>query len=324
MASASSLHPPRTSDAASWAMLSGLAVSLLLVQLRAPLAIEPAGLLKLVVASITLAGAAIFYSRYRPRPAFAAMCVGLIQVLLFSALAALLSYALAREGGALWDSRLAGWDKALGFDWLAYVRWVDSKAWLAATYRAAYASLIPQVIVIVLVLGFTGRVALMRAVLLAAMISGTAIVMLSSLFPAVSNFVHLGLSAADFDHVDPFAGYSHLSHYQALRSGMPLTIRLPEMQGIITFPSYHAGLATVTFWGFWRSGLLPMRAVGCTTAALTILATPVDGGHYLVDVLAGCAIGFLSIAIAERAVRWAPALSLTASPFRRSRAASVR
>ena len=313
----------QTSDAAGWALLLLLALGLLAVQLTAPLTIDPASLIKLAVAGSTLVAAALFYRWRRPNPAFAAMCFGLTQVLLFSAMGALLSYALARNGGALWDESFARWDRALGFDWLGYVRWVDQSELIATTYRYAYASLVPQVVVLVIVLGFTLRLALLRAVLAAAMISGTSIVLLSALFPAESNFVALGLKAEDFTHVNPFAGFSHYPHLVALREGTEFVIRLPEMQGIITFPSYHAGLATVTLWGFVRSGIAPLQWLGGLTALLTILATPVDGGHYVVDVLAGIGIAAASILAARQAVRWSPALRpIRPSPFRRSRAAS--
>ena len=313
-----------TSDASAWAMLLLVGLGVAALQFRSPLAIEQSSLRSLALACAVLSGTAIFYRYVRPEEKFAVMCIGLMQVLLFSVLGAVFSYLLAREGGALWDDRFTAWDHALGFDWLAYVRLVDSHAWMTLLFRYAYVSLIPQVIVLVLVLGFTLRLAALRSTLLAAIVSGSVIVLLSPLFPAVSNFIHLGLTAADFRNVNPHAGYLHLAHFTALRDGSMTMLRLTEMQGIITFPSYHAGLATVTCWGFWRSGVTALRWGGCSLALLTIAATPVDGGHYLVDVLAGVAIGALSVAVARRAVFWAPGLSLRALPFRRSRAASAQ
>ncbi len=98
---------------------------------------------------------------------------------------------------------------------------------------------------------------------------------------------------------------------------------LSLMQGIITFPSYHAGLSAVTLWGFWTSGVRWLKWTGPVVALATIVATPVDGGHYFVDVLAGVVIAAVSILVAAKAVRWTPAWPrLTALPFRRSHAAS--
>ena len=116
-----------------------------------------------------------------------------------------------------------------------------------------------------------------------------------------------------------------MADLKALRDGTFAELRLSSMQGIITFPSYHAGLSLVSLWGFWASRMAWLRWPGMTLAALTIAATPVDGGHYLVDVLAGVAIAAVSVAAAVRAVRWTPALPrFTASPSRHSHAASAR
>ena len=315
--------PLRTSDSAAWASIALLGLGVIFAQMATPVPIAARSLQTLAIASAALGGAAYFYRNVRIRENFAVMCIALMQVLLFSALGSILSYLLARGGGSLWDSTFTNWDRALGFDWLGFVRAVDQHGWLVTTLRLAYASLIPQIIVLVLVLGFTGRLEKLRSVMLGAILCGTICVLTSPFFPAVSNYVHLGLTAADFRHVDPWAGYIHLADFNGLREGTMNQLDLSKMQGIITFPSYHAGLSAVTLWGFWTSGVRWLKWTGPIVALGTIVATPVDGGHYFVDVLAGIAIAIASIFVACRAVRWAPAWPrLTASPFRRSRAAS--
>ena len=299
-----------------------LALAVAACQWADPLPIEPRSLVTLLSACGALGLAALFYRRVRPRENFAVMCVALSQVILFTALGIVLSYLLARGGGELWDERLAGWDRALGFDWLAYVRWIDRSAFAVAWLKLAYASLIPQVIALVLVLGFTNKLAELRTVMLAAIVAGAVTVLLSSLFPAVSNYIHLGLSSRDFLHVNPFAGDVHMRDFNALRDGSAERLVLGRMEGIITFPSYHAGLSVVTLWGFWVSGIRWVRWPGIALAVSTIVATPVDGGHYLVDIIAGGAIAVLALIWSKRAVCWAPAPM--AWPFRRSREASAR
>lgn len=292
-------------------------------QWQSPMAIDPRSLQTLAIASAALGGAAWFYRNVRSRENFAVMCIALMQVLLFSALGSILSYLLARGGGSLWDSTFTAWDQSLGLEWLGFVRAVDRHDWLVTALRLAYASLIPQIILLVLALGFAGRLEKLRAVMLGAILCGTVCVLASPFFPAVSNYVHLGLTAEDFRNVDPWAGYIHLADFNALREGTMASLDLSLMQGIITFPSYHAGLSAVTLWGFWTSGLNWLKWTGPIVALGTIVATPVDGGHYFVDVLAGITIAAVSIAIASRAVRWVPTVPrLTASPFRRSHAAS--
>lgn len=315
--------PPATSDAAAWASIALLALGVAVAQWVSPMPVEARSLNTLAIACAALGGASLFYRHVRIRDNFAVMCTALIQVLLFSVLGSILSYLLARNGGALWDSTFAAWDRALGLDWLGFVRAIDQHGWLVAALRLAYASLIPQIIVLVLVLGFTARLEKLRGVMLGAILCGSACVLVSPFFPAVSNYVYFGLSAADFRHVDPLAGTVHLADFTALRDGTMNRLDLSLMQGIITFPSYHAGLSAVTLWGFWTSGVRWLKWTGSTVALATIVATPVDGGHYFVDVIAGIAIAAVSILVATKAVRWTPAWPrLTASPSRRSHAAS--
>jgi hypothetical protein len=295
-----------TSDAAAWVALAGLALLTTALQWQSTLSIAPDSYMSLVIACGALGGASLFYRFVRPLENFAVMCTALAQVLLFSALGSLLSYQLARFGGALWDKQLAAWDAALGFDWLSFIQWVDHVGWIVLPLRLAYASLILQIVVLVLLFGFTMRLHDLRRLILAAILCGTITVLLSPLFPALSNYVHLGLTRADFTTINPYAGYIHIAHLDALRSGEPMLLRFHDMQGIITFPSYHAGLAGVTLWGFWIARYRWLRWPGMMLAALTIIATPVDGGHYLVDLFAGGAMAALSIWAAGWLVRWVP------------------
>ena len=312
----------RSNDRFSWAMIAALVAAVVALELRSPLRIEAASLANLALACLALGGAALFYRRVRINEKLSASCVALTQALVFSAAGSILSYLLARNGGAFWDATLYSWDRALGLDWLGYVRFVDAHDWLVLPFRLAYASLIPQIIVVILALGFSGRLDRLRAFILASIASGIAAILLSPLFPAISNYVHLGLTAADFRHVNPYAGYVHLHDLTALRSGEMTVLSLPKMQGIITFPSYHACLATLTLWAFWNSGLGWLRWSGAAVALTTIAATPVDGGHYFVDVIAGVAIAFASIVAARRLIFLPLRLpALRALPFRRSRAA---
>lgn len=313
------------SESAAWALIAGLLMAVAALELRAPLPIAPATLAALLTACVALGGTAVFYRRVRRQENFAVICIGLMQVLLFSAIGAILSYLLAREGGALWDARLESWDRALGFDWAAYIRLIDAHGWLVPPVRWAYASLVSQVIILVLALGFSNQLATLRRLLLAGMLSGTITILLSALFPAVGHYVHDGLTVADFQHINPWAGYAHQADFNALRDGTMTVLRMDQMQGIITFPSYHAGLATVTLWGFWMSRMAWLKWPGAAVALGTLFATPVDGGHYLVDVLAGMAAGAIAVALAGPAIGWRPAgMTIRSWPFRRSRAAFVR
>lgn len=306
-------------------MIAALVAGVVALELRSPLAIAVGGLASLATACAATLSAAFFYRRVRIDEKIVVTCVAITQALLFTGVASVLSYLLAREGGPLWDPTLQSWDKSIGFDWLAYVQFVDARGWLVLPYRLAYASLIPQVIVVIVALGLRGRVCELRVFLAAMIGSGFVAVLLSPMFAAVGNYVYLGIEPSDLERIDPWAGYVHLNDLTALRTGKMRPLELPKMQGIITFPSYHACLATLTMWAFSKSSLGWLRWGGLAVALLTILATPIDGGHYLVDVLAGIAIALVAIAAAKRLVfiRFRPAAAI-AQPERGFSAATAR
>lgn len=318
------MEQARTSDAAAWAAIAVLAAMVAALEGLAPLPIAPAGLIPLAVACLALTTVARFYRDRPDRAHFATMCRSLMQVLLFSAIGIVLSYLVARAGRPLWDAQLAAADRALGFDWLATLRWLDRRPLPTAILHVAYGSLIPQIVVLVCALGFLRREAALRTVMLGAILTGGVSIVVSGLMPALSYPALLDVSGANFRHVNPWGGTVHLADVAALRGGTMARLDLAAMQGIITFPSYHAGLSAVTLWGFLATGRRWLAVPGGILATLTIVATPVDGGHYLVDVLAGLAIAAACLWIARRAIRWQPGWALRASPSRHSRAASAR
>ena len=318
-------NEPASSDAAAWAAILLLATAVALLEGISRIPVALAGLTSLVLACGALGFAHYFYRFVRPRAQFAVMTLTLVQVLLFSALGLALSYLVVRHDAPLWDEQLRAADLALGFDWLRWAHGVDGHPTLVAIMRIAYASLIPQIIVLLCALGFAKRLYDLRAVMLAAILCGSLCIFASSLVPALGYPALLHVTGADFQHLNPWAGLVHLHAYEALRQGTLRKLDFATMQGIITFPSYHAGLSSVTLWGFSKVRQPVVRYSGLVLAPLTIVSTPFLGGHYLVDVLAGIGTALVAIAFARSAVRWQPGLSaLRASPFRRSRAVLAR
>lgn len=77
------------------------------------------------------------------------------------------------------------------------------------------------------------------------------------------------------------------------------------LMGIVSFPNFHATLAAIFFWAFRA---IPRLAVpGGAWAILTIVATPVFGGHYGVDVIMGLILAPPAILAATRLTRRRPA-----------------
>lgn len=312
------------SDDAAWLLTLALVAPIVALQLYDPFSLHWRSLLPPGMFVAILAAAAYVYRHRRPEPRIVAMVVGLQQMVLFTCLGIFLSYMVAARGGPLWDATLHRWDLALGLDWRAYLDFVNARPALGTTLRLAYASLMPQMIVVILALGFAGRLLQLRMVVIAAILSGTAAILISPLMPAMAYFVHLGLGPQDYPNLYPAAAFVHHEHVLALRAGTMRLVSFETMEGIITFPSYHAALAAIFGWGFAHAHAA-IRWPGLAVAALTLLATPIDGGHYFVDVIAGCAIAALGLWAASRlALFERPGRALRASPSRRSHAASAR
>ena len=287
-------------ESASWALILIGSFFVIGFQLADPFSFEFASIGFAAIVWMTLYAAKRFYTHIRPKPEIAAMMIALLQMLIFSSLGAGLSYMVAAHGGAYWDQEFRKWDAALGFDWLAYLKWVNAHPTIGKIYHFAYVTLIPQMVLLILALGFTGRIYALRITIFAAILTGFSTVLLSGITPGMSNFIALGLTQADYPNLNPAAAVVHFADLEALRAGTLRHIALNRLEGIITFPSYHAGLAAVFAWAYLQAPIV--RWLGFFIAVLTILATPIDGAHYLVDVLGGITVAGLSIVAAHYCV----------------------
>jgi hypothetical protein len=250
-----------------------------------------------IVGLVGLSGIVWYYGVWRGEERIAVTLAGVMQLILFTVVAAPFSYLCASLGGPFWDTTLQAWDRALGLDWLSYLAWVNERPLIGLVFTIAYSSLLIQMVVVCVVLGFTGRMLHLSSFLLATVVSGVLCILISAAMPAVAMYVHFGLKPDDFPNLSPGAAYVHIADVENLRNGTLRVLNVSAMQGIITFPSYHAALGLILSAALWTIPLL--RWPGVTLNLVLIAATPIDGGHYFVDVGAGLVIAALSLAAAR-------------------------
>ena len=78
-------------------------------------------------------------------------------------------------------------------------------------------------------------------------------------------------------------------------------ILLNDLEGLITFPSFHTAVAILFAWALWRT---PVAWVfGVILNGLMILATPLAGSHYVIDLVGGTVVAMVAIGIANRICR---------------------
>lgn len=241
---------------------------------------------------LLLLGAAMRFGQARGWPRLAVGATAFLQMTLFTIVGVVLAYALASRGTPLWDGILAAADRSLGFDWPILFRLADSLPPLLWVGGAAYHSLTVQMVVCIVVLSATGRVDALRMAVAAAVAGGFATIAISGLVPAAGNLFDPG----DYRHLWPSIAWMERDLIAGLRDGTGRVLDLSFLMGIVSFPSFHATLPVILAWS--QRDVRVMRIAAPAWGMVTILATPLFGGHYAVDVLAGLALAVPAIAIA--------------------------
>jgi membrane-associated phospholipid phosphatase len=249
------------------------------------------------LAAIALTAGAWFYRHRRPEPRIASGLENTAQLIAFAAVAAPLSYLAAASNLPLQDQILGSIDRTLGLDWRALLNWMNANPVIFAVLRPIYFSLTLQMTTAVLSLAFTGRLLRLRIYLLSFILAALITIAISALLPAAGAWPHYGLTAADSPHLMPAVSTSWPVFY-GLRDGSVRTLVAIGSEGIISFPSLHAALATILIVALWPIPFLrwPIVALNVTMLA----ATPIDGSHYCSDVFAGIGIGVLCFLAAGR------------------------
>ncbi|MGZ8470352.1 MAG: phosphatase PAP2 family protein [Gemmatirosa sp.] len=242
----------------------------------AGLRLAPRGLAIELGAVALLLAIAYVYRRTGRSARLARLAESGAQLVTFGAALSVLSYLVARTDAPLVDAALLRADRAHGVDWHAWTPAAHPDPRAARLLVRAYDSLIPQVAATVMLL------ALWRSatrLLLRLVATGLATIAVSGMLPAI------GMRA----------DAAHVPHLLALRADGLGVVDPAHLEGLIAFPSYHAVLAVLVAHALWA--VRPLRHVALALNVVMLVATVSVGGHYLVDVLAGCALAIAAVAM---------------------------
>ena len=178
------------------------------------------------------------------------------------------------------DGALERADELLGFDWSAASSWVEHHPLVEFVFKKAYFSMLLQAPLILLI-GSCARPGERNAEAIWLYIIGvlTCIIM-SGILPAYGHFSVFGMVPIDA--------------LRTIREGH-WTLMSLSGGGIVTFPSFHTELAVIYIYctRHYRWSIMLFAPLNIVMLA----STPTVGGHYLVDVIAGIAVAFGSIAL---------------------------
>jgi hypothetical protein len=183
------------------------------------------------------------------------------------------------------DARLAGWDSALGLDWLTYLLWLDRHPELLGAMYWAYWSLTDySIAAFVLVLLFIG-VERAREFVLLFLLTAVAASTIGLFFPALTAMNHYAPDPNLFQTVPPGLGTYHVVPLERLRTVAAPVLDLRNLAGVTAFPSFHTAMGVIVIW--CARGSRPLFAPMLMLNLLMIASTPAYGGHYFVDLLGG-------------------------------------
>ncbi|MER9016585.1 phosphatase PAP2 family protein [Mesorhizobium sp. M0898] len=201
-------------------------------------------------------------------------------------------YLASATSRPLADPVLASIDSALGFDWQWFLA-TTNKPITASVLVFAYHALAFQMPFVLLFLAVRNQRerALEFVALLAVASVFTGAMM--ALAPAEGAYAYFKPAPGQFSNFTTNAGMWHHHVLMALRSGEPFDLIMTKGTGLVTFPSFHTALGLAVVYA--ARNIRPLFVVLAMVNAAMIVATLPEGGHHLIDVIAGVVIGILSI-----------------------------
>jgi len=197
----------------------------------------------------------------------------------------------------LQDTRLAALDRMLGFDWLQFLAFTNSYAAISQSLVLAYHSALPQMLFLYLLLSFGRREARLAEFLSLFCLTFSATCFLMLLVPAAGAYSHYHPSREAFDGFSVDAGMWHYQTFTMLRTQSAAVIKMEHLKGLVTFPSFHTALAIITAYAVRNIRFIVLPAV--VLNGIVIISTLPEGGHFLVDVLAGAVIALGAIGLSR-------------------------
>lgn len=279
----------------NWLMLAGMfGIFALSVQLT-DFEIKPKGFLIMfaVAAVYGIVACRNLRSPARQNPRIVFVLNGFAQTLLVVIIMTPITYMATAANLPLRDTMLLAADRTLGLDFRSYLDFVHEREWLIYLLAAGYRAISWPILLIAVVLPLAGHYRRVGEYIFAFGLALMLATLISTLVPAIGVYGALGLVASDYPNLVPQGYYDTLHIAPLLRDGSLRMLDLFQLGGVLTFPSFHAASAVLYAWALWP--IRWARPLNLAVNGLMIAATPVGGGHYFADVIAGIGVAALAI-----------------------------
>ena len=211
----------------------------------------------------------------------------------------LLQYCLATTRAIPMTDAIRAADHAMGFDWTDFAAKVSAIPCAADVIGFCYRQWIVEFVIAISLLGALRKIDDIFQLTFAYVAAGAAMVAVSGVVD-VKSIDAVAAYATHAVHLPTGVNPHYLELLTALRSDGAHVVDLDHLGGLVSFPSCHAGaallLATATrnLKALWLPFLIFNE--------LILVGTITEGGHYLSDVIAGCAFAIAGLAVYDWAV----------------------
>jgi hypothetical protein len=209
-----------------------------------------------------------------------------------SLLGAIASYPIAAASHGFVDAALQRSDLMLHFDWLAWYRVVAAHPMLQIVSRAAYSSIYVSPAILLGHFAVTDQRREAHDFLAVIAVAATITLAMFRFMPAVGPFGYLWHGPI------PYLPVSDLWQPELipqLRAHAAPVVDLGHLVGLVSAPSFHAAAAVLMIAFALRQPLLRVPLTLLNGAML--LSTPVEGTHYLTDMILGACVAAIALAV---------------------------
>lgn len=242
--------------------------------------------------------------------ALAATAAGLF--ILFTIVGSLFNHLLLPVGESRLDVALMAIDGRLGYSWPDLLAATAGHPALGALLRVVYLSSLPQLIAVILLLGFGGRRDPLHRFLVTGVFGALIAIGIWSVAPSFGPAVYHPVAAETVEALGMVVGPAYGAELARLAVQGPTLLSPTDALGLIAFPSFHTVMACMAVWF-----TLPYRRLFPFFLVVNLLMIPailVHGGHHLVDVLGGVAVFALALAMAGRILQPRASAASAATP----------
>lgn len=229
------------------------------------------------------------------RIASSMICTGIFVA--FTACISFFNYLMLPLTNGPYDVYLTQIDAVFGYHWPSVMAWAADHLLISEILKYAYATTMPQMAILIVVLGLTGRAYDMHMLMASVTITATLSVCFWGVFPTLGAKSLYDLPPEIWAAVQPMVDLEYTNYLKEVARNGPGLITPSEVRGLIAFPSFHAVLAFTAMYA--ARNVKYLGPIFIVLNLLILPATFIHGGHHLVDLPAGFAMFALGTYLAK-------------------------